>query len=206
MSYTPVVYFISTDYLRQNTPIEDNVDNDKLVPYIVQAQDTYVQQTIGETGYDALKSGITGNTLTPQEQTFMRNYVMPLTAQYAFYLAMPFIAFKATNKSLSKESSEYSQPVELEELKFLRSNVKDVAEFYQRRMVKWLLDHPGTFWWFDHPNALDNLPKTPQSYFGGIYMPFGYGWGTVPSWQEPFGSTDPCTGCGGWVKNNNGYF
>jgi hypothetical protein len=205
MSYTPVVYFISTTYLRQNTPIEDNVDDDKIVPYIVQAQDTYLQQTIGETGYNALKTAVQNNTLTNDEQTFMRNYVQPLVAQYSFYLAMPFIAFKATNKSVSKESSEFSTPVELEELKFLRSNVKDVAEFYQRRMVKWLLDHPGTFTWYDNPNALDNLPKTPQSYFSGIYMPFGYGYGTIPTWQEPYGPTDPCSGCGGFIKNT-GYY
>lgn len=202
MSYTPIVYFISTTYLREATPIEDNVDDDKLVPFIVQAQDTYLQQSIGETGYDALKEAIKNNTLTPQEQLFIRNYVQPLVAQYTFYYALPFIAFKATNKSLSKESSEYSQPVDLSELQYIRNNVKDVAEFYQRRMVKWLLEHPGVFTWYDNPNSKDNLPKTPQSYTSGVYMPFGYGWSGVPTWVEPYGSTDNCTGCGGWVRSN----
>ena len=202
MSYTPIVYFISTTYLREATPIEDNVDDDKLVPFIVQAQDTYLQQSIGETGYNALKEAVKNNTLTQDEQLFMRNYVQPLVAQYTFYLALPFIAFKATNKSLSKESSEYSQPVDLSELQYIRNNVKDVAEFYQRRMVKWLLEHPGAFVWFDNPDSKDNLPKTPQSYFTGVYMPFGYGWSNVPTWVEPYGSTDNCSGCGGWVKSN----
>jgi len=205
MSYTPVVYFISTTYLRQNTPIEDNVDDDKLVPFIIQAQDTYLQQSIGETGYNALKEAVKNNTLTPDEQTFMRNFVQPLVAQYTFYLSLPFIAFKATNKSLSKESSEYSTPVDLSELQFIRNNVKDVAEFYQRRMVKWLLDHPGTFTWYDNPNALDNLPKTPQSYFGGIYMPFGMNWPGVPTWVEPYGTTENCSGCGGWIRGSINY-
>ena len=122
MSYTPIVYFISTTYLREATPIEDNVDDDKLVPFIVQAQDTYLQQSIGETGYNALKEAVKNNTLTQDEQLFMRNYVQPLVAQYTFYLALPFIAFKATNKSLSKESSEYSQPVDLSELQYIRNN------------------------------------------------------------------------------------
>jgi hypothetical protein len=202
MSYTPVVYFISTQYLRQNTPIEDNVDDDKIIPYIVQAQDTYLQQSIGETGYNALKSAVQNNTLTSDEQTFMRNYVQPLVAQYTFFLALPFITFKATNKSLSKESSEYSQPAELEELKYLRSNVKDVAEFYQRRMVKWLLDHPGTFTWYDSPDPLDNLNKTAQSYFSGIYIPYGVGRGNLRTWSEPYGQTYPCEGPG-WCRGNN---
>jgi hypothetical protein len=205
MSYNPVVYFISQEYFYQNTPVEQNVDWDKINPYVVQAQQLYLQQTIGETGLNALSNAVQNNTLTNDEQTFIRNYVQPLVTQYAFWLCLPFINFKATNKALSKESSEYSQPADLEEMKYLRSNVKDAAEFFQRRMVKWLADHPGTFTWYDNPAALDNLPKTPQSYFGGIYTPFGYGAANYPIWVEPFGSSLPCSGCGGWVRGNLSY-
>jgi len=205
MSFTPVVYFISQDYLLANTPIEKNVDWDKISPYVIQAQQLYLQQSIGETGYNALSTAVQNNTLTNAEQTFMRNYVQPLVTQYTFWLCLPFINYKATNKALSKESSEYSQAADLDEMKYLRSNVKDAAEFYQRRMVKWLADHPGTFTWYDNPAALDNLPRTIQSYFGGVYMPFGYGGSYYPTWTEPFGSTNPCNGCGGWSRSGISY-
>lgn len=205
MSYNPVVYFISQEYFFQNTPVEQNVDWDKIQPFVVQAQQLYLQQTIGETGLNALSDAVKNNTLTNDEQTFLRNYVQPLVVQYAFWLALPFINYKATNKALSKESSEYSQAADLDEMKYLRSSVKDAAEFFQRRMVKWLADHPGTFIWYDNPNALDNLPKTPQSYFGGIYTPFGYGAANYPTWVEPYGSTLPCSGCGGWIRGNISY-
>ena len=204
MSYTPITYFISQEYFLANTPVESNVDWDKIQPYVIQAQQLYLQQSIGETGLNALSNGVVNNTLTPDEQTFMRNYVQPLVCQYTFWLCLPFINFKVTNKALSKESSEYSQAADLDEMKYLRSNVKDASEFFQRRLVKWLLDHPGTFTWYDNPDALDNLPKTPQSYFGGVYMPFGYGAANYPTWVEPWGTTSPCSGCGtGWVRGGN---
>jgi hypothetical protein len=201
MSYTPIVQFISTEYLRSVVPIEQNVDDEKLIPFIVQSQDTYLQQSIGETGYNALKQGITGNTLTNDEVYLMKNFIQPLVAQYSFYLALPFIAYKPTNKSVSKESSEYSQAVDLSELQFLRNSVKDVAEFYQRRLVKYLLDYPSTFWWYANPDSKDNLYKTTQSYFSGIYVPnpsttFGY-----KVWTEPYGTTFPCGDCGGWSRS-----
>jgi hypothetical protein len=199
------VYFISQEYFFQNTPVEQNVDWDKIQPFVVQAQQLYLQQTIGETGLNALSDAVKNNTVTPDEQTFIRNYVQPLVTQYTFWLALPFINYKATNKALSKESSEYSQAADLDEMKYLRSSVKDAAEFFQRRMVKWLADHPGTFTWYDNPAALDNLPKTPQSYFGGIYTPFGYGAANYPTWVEPYGSTLPCSGCGGWIRGNISY-
>lgn len=198
MAYTPQVFFISTDYLRQNTPIEDNVDDDKITPFIIQAQDTYLQQVIGETGYNALKQGITGNTLTNDELYLMTNFIQPLITQYTFYLALPFIAFKATNKSLSKESSEYSQPAELEELKYLRNSVRDLSEFYQRRLVKYLLDYPSMFSWYANPNAKDNLYKTTQAYFSGVYTPYPSNTYGYKVWTEPFGTTYPCGDCGGW--------
>jgi hypothetical protein len=205
MSYTPVVYFISTTYLRQQTPIEDNVDDTKLTPWIVQAQDTFLQEGLGETFYDRLKDGVENNNLNSDEQAFMRNYVQPQVAQYAFYLLMPFIAFKATNKSISKESSEYSTPVELTELKFLRSSVLDMAEFYKRRMIKYLLDHPSMFPAYNNPNALDNVPKSAQSYFNGVYIPYGYRRGNVPNWLEPYGNITPCDGCGSNGSFTNPY-
>ena len=91
-------------------------------------------------------------------------------------------------------------------MKFLRSNVKDAAEFYQRRMVKYLADHPGQFIWYSQPLALDNLPRTNQSYFGGIYTPFGYGGSNYPTWVNPYGATSPCTSCGtGWVRGGISY-
>jgi hypothetical protein len=67
MSYQPKVYFISTEYLRQNTPIEQNVDDNKILPFITKAEDTYLQEVIGETGYDNLKDNLIANTLTTDD-------------------------------------------------------------------------------------------------------------------------------------------
>lgn len=206
MAYTPIVYFISQEYFLANTPVEKNVDWDKIAPYVIQAQQLYLQQSIGGTGLQALNEGVKLNTLTPQEEYLMRAYIQPLVCQYTFWLALPFINYKATNKALSKESSEYSQAADLDEMKYLRSSVKDAAEFYQRRLVKYLVEHPGEFYWFDHPDAKDDLPKTIQSYFGGIYLPFGYGGSEYPIWTEPYGSTSPCTACGtGWSRGGITY-
>jgi len=202
MSYTPVVYFISTTYLRQQTPIEDNVDDTKLTPWIVQAQDTYLQEGLGETFYDRLKDGVQNNNLNSDEQSFMRNFVQPQVAQFAFYLMMPFINLKITNKSIAKEGSEFSTPAELTELKFLRSAVLDMAELYKRRMIKYLLDHPSMFPAYNNPNALDNMPKSAQAYFTGIYIPYGHRRGNIPHWLEPYGTISPCQGCGGGNSTN----
>lgn len=194
MSYIPIVQFISTEYLRSVVPIESNVDDEKLIPHIIVAQDTHVQASIGESGYNALKNGITGNTLTSDELYLMKNFIQPLTAQYAYYYILPFLNYKSTNKAISKESSEYSTPVDLEEMKYLRNSVRDIAEFYQRRLVKYLLDYPSLFTWYSSPNTKDNLNKTTQAYFSGVYSPYPGNTGTrnIPVYTEPYGTLYPC--------------
>ena len=192
MSFTPVVYFISTTYLRQNTSIEDNVDDDKLTPFIVQTQDSFLQTIIGETFYNYLKDGVQNNTLNSNDLSFMRNFVQPLVAQYTLYLAFPFLNLKITNKAISKEGSDNSQAADITEIKYMRSAIKDIAEFYAKRMVKHLLDYQYLYPAYANPNAKDNLPKKAESYFTGVYIPKNYYNWSIPKYQERYGINFPC--------------
>jgi len=161
-----------------------------------------LQEVLGATFYDHLKDGVKNNTLNPDETSLMRNYIQPMVAQYAFYLAMPFVAFKATNKSISKESSENSTPVDLSELKYLRNAVLDTAEFYKRRLIVFLLNYNYLFPTYASPAAKDNMPKSAQSYFTGIHIPSYGGQYPLGTWLEPYGLTNPCNGCGGFVNGS----
>jgi hypothetical protein len=125
-----------------------------------------------------------------------------MIAQYAFYLAMPFVAFKATNKSISKESSDNSTPVDLSELKYLRNAVLDTAEFYKRRLIVFLLNYNYLFPTYASPAAKDNMPKSAQSYFTGIHIPSYGGQYPLGTYLEPYGLTNPCNGCGGFVNGS----
>lgn len=164
------VKFISTLYLKQNTTIEDNVDDNKLVPFIYSAQDTHIQQALGTNFYDRLKSGVTLNNLSTLEDDFLRDYVQPALAQWTFYEAYPFLNFKATNKAISKESSEFSQPSELDEIKYLRNAIRDLAEFYLKRLNSYLCDYGYLFPEYQNPDPYENLVANSKSYFSGVYL------------------------------------
>ena len=188
------------DYLYSVTPIAQNSDFDLISPFIIQSQDTFLAEGLGSSFYDHLKDAVKNNTVTQTEESFLRDYVMQMVAQYTFYLCYPFLAIKTTNKSVSKESSEYSQPAELGEVKYMRQNILDIAEFYKRRMIKHLLDHQNLYPTYANPSPLENLPKSSQSYFTGIYIPrSNSGLMNRKTWVEPFGGSSPCGG-GGWCN------
>ena len=164
------VKFISTIYLKTNTTIEDNVDDNKLVPFIYSAQDTHIQQALGTNFYNRLKSGVTNNDLTTLEDDILRDYIQPCLAQWVFYEVYPFLNFKTTNKAVSKESSEFSQPSELDEIKYMRQTIRDLAEFYTKRLNSYLCDYGYLFPEYENPDPYENLPANSKSYFGGVYL------------------------------------
>lgn len=164
------VKFISTIYLKENTTIEENVDDNKLVPFIYSAQDTHIQQALGTNFYNTLKSGVTLNNLSTLEDDFLRDYVQPCLAQWVFYEVYPFLNYKATNKAISKESSEFSQPTELDEIKYLRNAIRDLAEFYTKRLNSYLCDFGYLFPSYQNPDPYENLVANGKSYFSGVFL------------------------------------
>lgn len=180
------VRFISTDYIKINTPIQENVDSDILLPFILSAQDTHIHQALGTTFYTRLKNGVINNDLNSDELELMRSYIQPCLAQFAFYEVLPHLNYKPTNKAISQSSSEYSQPSALEEIKYLRQSVRDLAEFYLKRLNKYLCDYSSLFPEYENPDDKENLGKSRKSYFTGIYMEKRNSFNNLPSYDEPY--------------------
>lgn len=164
------VKFVSTVYIKENTTIEDNVDDNKIVPFIYSSQDTRIQQAIGTTLYNKLKSGVVNSTLNTNEEDLLRDYIQPCLAQWVFYDVYPFLNYKSTNKAISKENSEFSQASELDEIKYMRAAIRDLAEFYTKRLTTYLCDYSTLFPEYNNPDSLENLPANSKSYFSGVYL------------------------------------
>lgn len=165
------VIFVSPKYLKDNTGVEQNVDDSKILPYIRKAQHNHIMNLLGQSFYNHLIQAKIDNTLTPQEDAFIKSYLQPCLAEYAYYEAYPFLGIKTTNKGQSKENSEWSNNAELNEMKYMRNAIKDMADLYSIRLTKDLRRgyDAGEF-----PLAKtifgDNPEKSKKGYFNGIYL------------------------------------
>ena len=165
------VKFISTQLLKENTTIQDNVDDDILVPYIYMAQDINLQQVLGSSFYDRLKEGVVNNDLNADETKLIKDFIQPMIIQWSLYRILPHLMFKLTNKSVSKESSEWSQNSELNEMKYLRDDIRNDAEFLTKRLQEYLCDYYELFDKYKNPDDNENLRKSSTAYFNGVYIP-----------------------------------
>jgi len=187
-----IVKFISTQYLKANTAIEQNVDDDKLTPFIIKSQEVYLQKILGSSFYDYLSSAVENSTLNHLEDDLIRDYIQRLVAEYAFYEAYPFLNYKATNKAISKQNSDNSNPSELNEIKYLCSAILDIAQFYSARLAKYLCDHQSDFPQYNNRTLPENLPRDSRAYFGGIYIPKSSPSSSIRTYDDP---SDECEDC-----------
>ena len=162
---------VSEQRLKQWTNLDSNVRVEDITPFIIQAQDIYIQDSLGTKFYNRIKDGIINANLTADEQTLLNDYIGPTLMQYALYLMMPGLKYKLVDKGVVSGSSEESTQTSLEELKYLRQSALDTAEFYNERLREYLLDNPGMFADYDAPGVDGMYPNKQTPYFSGLVVP-----------------------------------
>lgn len=196
MAGASTTIFVGTQYLRENSIINDNVDAKVLQPIIRMAQDKYIQQTIGTSLYNKMIQlvdaaapvlvtpavGVIGqpgyvppvytSSLTPitgNYKILLEDYIIPTLVQYAVWESVPFMNFKFRNKSISKQSSDNATPADLTELYYIRDNVLTTAQFYAERMSTYLCQNTTLF--PEYTAFSGDLSPNSNNSFTGIHIP-----------------------------------
>jgi len=162
------VLLVSEQRMKQWTSLDNNIRIDVLTPSILQAQDIYIQDTLGTAFYTRLKQGVVADDLNADESLFLKEYVGPCLIQYALYLLLPSLKYKMVEKGILNGTSEETQPTTLDEMKYLRDSAMDTAEFYNKRMLEFLQDNPGMFVTYTNPGVDGMMPNKRNPYFSGL--------------------------------------
>ena len=166
------VLFVSEEKLKSFTSINNNVSPLDLIPYVLQAQDIYLQNFIGSTFYFQLRDQVKTNTVSNDNKFLLDNYIGNAMCNWGLFYALPFLKYKIFNKSVVSPTSENSDSITLEELKFLMEQVRSAGETYIKRMIEWMVLHPGNYQAYVAPQVLDGqLPERGNPYFGSLVTP-----------------------------------
>jgi len=160
--------FISENYLKSVTAISANVDVRDLLPFVEQAQDIHIQDALGSKLYDALMQAIVDSNVSADRAELLEQ-VRPCLAYYAMHAALPFINFKVRNVGVVKQQGENTQNADLGEMKYLRGEVKDTAEYYLRRLNRYLCNESSKFPEYRSPDAKGVLPGQ-RDYTCDLYL------------------------------------
>lgn len=162
--------FITTTYLKDNSPIIAYVSDDELTPFLKVAQDISLQRVLGTNLMKDLQDKVIATTLSAAEIILVEQYIQPAlvwmaTSEYTLYSH-----YKMTNKGVTKQNSENSTSADFAEINFVRNDVRNKAEYFSDRLTKYLIANQSTFtmFWGGTIDASTIQPKY-NNYFSGIY-------------------------------------
>lgn len=174
MSY---VLMISPARLKKLTGIYENFYDEDISSFVLQAQDTHIQEKLGTSFYQGLKTRVMSGTTSNLEKTLLNDYIAPMLANYAVYMALPHIHYKIKNKSVLIGTSEEALTAGLDDIKYLRSNILDTAQFYGERMREFLRANENSFPEYINYDEDYMAPNKFTTYSQGLYIPKPYGCG-----------------------------
>lgn len=184
--------FMDVPYIHRFTIVEQNVDADLIQKFIVKAQELNIQNAIGQNLYTTLINDFINNgTFTGPRLTLVRDYIQPCQAEWVVYHLMPFMNYRLTNKAVSQKSSDNSQPSTIDDIKWLRDQVRNTAEFYTERLKDFIRNNPTQYPEYYTSELSFEVRPTKTGYFSGIYTRGVNFQGPLP----PASQIDPCDFC-----------
>ena len=166
------ILFITEDYLKSMSTINENVDFKILLPTIIMVQDIYLQKILGTPLYNDLKTKVSANpslSSYPNEKDLIDNYISKTLIWYIKMESAMEFKFHSMNKGIQVKSSDNSQGAETSDLKYLMNEWRMKAERYSQLLTNHLLLNTAIFPVF-LKIQLDGMQPALKDFTNGIYM------------------------------------
>ena len=170
-----VVLLYKAQDVKDSGWVDENVDEKIIRACIEVAQDVYTRDIIGTGLFDELKSQKQAGTLTTLNTTLL-TYVAKSLLFWTLWEGMdsPGFNMKIRNKAVMTSSSDNSQPSQLNELAKMASYFKDKAQYYDERLIRYLIQNQSSFPLYYNPgNGVDTIHPRGSSYNTGWAMGSG---------------------------------
>lgn len=135
------ILLVSEEKLKNYSNISFNVSPDLLISHVFNAQNMYGNEYLGSALLNEIKLQVRTNTVSPTNAFLLDEFLCNVILQWATYLAIPFLNYKIYNKSIMVPKGTESDKVDLDEVRFLQSQVKQMAQQYSWLMQRYLWNY-----------------------------------------------------------------
>ena len=163
--------FISEQYIKDSSYIDENVDIKLLRNSILETQEIRVRGIIGTGLYDQLVTQITAGTKTTLNNTLLDSYIKPALKYWVLHDSALILTFKVMNKSIVKRTAENTETIQATDLDKLMDFFKDRAEYYSERITKYLIAQSSSYPLFVNAgNSVDTEYPKYNNYTQGLFL------------------------------------
>jgi hypothetical protein len=146
-----MIYFVTENWLKTNTPITANIDAVKIFPFVQSQADMRIQPLLGTYFYKDLLTKYNAQTLSANEEILVAK-IQPAIAWRAVEDCVLSISYALKNKGIQQQSGDYSQPATFQEIAYIQNVYSQKAVFYENRIIAYLKDNSSLF-----PNFTSDL-------------------------------------------------
>jgi len=139
-----MIYFITEEYLKNNTPITNNVDITDVAPYIRTQAEMRLTSILGTYFYNDLLVKYNDQTLNANE-TALVEYIQPVVAWRSAEDAVFGLSYQLKNKGVQVQFGDFSQNVSQSEIAFNMEHYGQKGAWFENRLTFYILDNKDLF-------------------------------------------------------------
>jgi sulfur relay (sulfurtransferase) DsrC/TusE family protein len=132
-----MIYYITEQFLKNKTPITQNVDAKDLAPFMEMTVRTYIQPILGYNFNNELLEKFNNETLNTIE-TELVEFIQFVVAFYATYDAIPSLTFRISNKGIQSQFGDYQNSEGVATVEYLRNNMLKFARVHESNLRAFL--------------------------------------------------------------------
>jgi len=160
--------FISEQFIKENTPIDGNVDDKYITTSISDAQKMHIRPITGTALYNEISTQIVNGSVSVLNQTLLNEYLQDALKYWVLYEGLDIFQYKITNKAVVTKKSDDSSPVDTVDIVRLKDSFKDKAEFFSQLATKYLLANVILYPLFTNAGVtLDTIQPNYNNYTTG---------------------------------------
>ncbi len=165
--------FISTDYIKKNSPVNFNIEDKLLTPVIAVEQDINFEKLLGTKLYNSLQTQAAAGSLTADNQILLEEYVQQSLLYFVLSRLIHQSSFKFHQKGVGVMESENEKPLDFEQIKYYVKDFKNIGEYYAQRLINYLKANSSNYQDYASPDSgWDQIqPNHSTRYFHGWYFP-----------------------------------
>lgn len=173
------VQLISETTLKNNSPINLNVEQSLLNLAINEGQEQHIQMALGSKLYQKILDIVVDGTIKTDPnmsdyKTLLDNYIAPALIYWSLVECLNYVRYKIMNKGVQVQNSDNSNTPELEEIKYFQQAITNKAEFKQQRLIDYLIENSTLFSEYTSTIDYDDIAPESNGYFSGMQLDNDY--------------------------------
>jgi hypothetical protein len=161
--------FIDEQYIKENSPITNNVDSKQLYPHVVDAELINLSQILGDEFYKHLIYKYENNTTTADEDELIDEYIKPAVLWRSIWLAVPFLYNDIRNKGFIVNTDDNGAQSSASEVNYLRKVIGDRAGYKESLLNKYLCKNREKFPQFRQQEGLVKPNNRDTNDYGIVF-------------------------------------